>query len=206
MKIINYGHACFMVIDDGVSVLFDPYKKDSVPGLNLPNKIRTNYLFMSHDHFDHNAKEKVEIVSPSKEIEVKRFIVSHDKCNGAQRGKNKITLIRFSDYSICHLGDVGNIEEIKKIDELKGVDIVLCPINGFFTISALEALELNEYMSWKLLIPMHYEKKEEGSGYPDGGQIDIFKKGIHYQLIEAGEVEINEEHFKYDSLIFMGHE
>ena len=53
---------------------------------------------------------------------------------------------------------------------------------------------------------MHYEKKEEGSGYPDGGQIDIFKKGIHYQLIEAGEVEINKEHFKYDSLIFTGHE
>ena len=206
MKIINYGHACFMVIDDGVSVLFDPYKKDSVPGLNLPSKIRVNYLFMSHDHFDHNAKEKVEIVSPNKEIEVKRFIVSHDKCNGAQRGKNQITLIRFSDYSICHLGDVGNIEEIKKIDELKGIDIVLCPINGFFTISALEALELNKYMSWKLLIPMHYEKKEEGSGYPDGGQIDIFKKGIHYQLIEAGEVEINKEHFKYDSLIFMSHE
>ena len=42
MKIINYGHACFKVIADDVSVIFDPFQDDSVPGINLPKDLEAN--------------------------------------------------------------------------------------------------------------------------------------------------------------------
>ena len=205
MRIINCGHACFKIIDEGIAVVFDPYKDDSVPGLNIHDKISTNYLFMSHDHFDHNAEEKINLIRIDSKIDVKRILLPHDKCGGKQRGMSFVTVIKFPDYSVCHMGDIGDPKAVIGHDELKNIDVVLCPINGYFTISAEEAIELQKVMGWKLLIPMHYEIKEKGIGYPDGGQIDIFKTKIgsdNYSFIDNYYLDINEDSFSRKSLIF----
>ena len=47
---------------------------------------------------------------------------------------------------------------------------------------------------------MHYEYN--GTGYPDGGQINIFKKKITNILEVEDEVEIDQSVFKFDSIIF----
>ena len=36
MKLIWYGHACFELRSSAGSVVFDPYRPGSVPGLSLP--------------------------------------------------------------------------------------------------------------------------------------------------------------------------
>ena len=205
MKIINYGHACFKVISDidGVSVVFDPYRDNSVPNLRLPNNIESDYVFSSHDHYDHDAVNKIRVSTNPKPIKLTEIVLPHDKEGGKLRGMSVARIIRFSDYSICHLGDIGDIRAIEKHNELKGIDIVLCPINGFFTISAEEAIKISKIMNWKIIIPMHYEKKELGIGYPDGGQIDIFKK-LHpeFDLIKDNSIEINDKNFEKGCIIF----
>ena len=206
MRIINYGHACFKIIDDDISIVLDPYQDDSVPGMNLPENIKANYVFASHDHFDHNAVDKVEIVPTDKPAPMVEVVLPHDKFGGTKRGMSIAHIFKFSDYSICHMGDIGDKEAVLKCEELKDIDIVLCPINGYFTISAEDAIELQKKMGWKLLIPMHYEDAERGTGYPDGNQIKMFKKGYdHSEILNIGDymLDINQFHISFKTIIFL---
>lgn len=191
MKIINYGHACFLVEYNGVKLLFDPYQDESVPGLKL-NKIETNYCFISHDHHDHNAlcfaDIKEEIVPTYKVIEI-----PHDKADGKLRGMNKIHIVRMDDFVIAHFGDIGVLPS--DLEPFKDIDIILLPINGYYTIGALEALELFNKIQAKVLIPMHFYDKNLKTGYEDGNQIDILiESSNNINFIENDEIELNKNH------------
>ena len=206
MKIINYGHACFKIIDDGVSVIFDPYESGSVPGLELPKNIKANYLFISHEHLDHNAINKVELLPTLKKLNLTEIVLPHDDCGGAKRGLSVARVLRFSDYSICHMGDIGDVNAVLQCEELKNIDIVLCPINGYYTISAKDALYLKEKMGWKLLIPMHFFDSDKKTGYPDGNQIHVFKGLLNksdYLLLGDYQLDINDSYFSFGNVIFL---
>ena len=208
VKITYFGHSCFQLILDYQVIVIDPYKDNSVPGLKIKNKIPTNFYHSSHSHNDHNATEKVQLFHDESE-EIKHELISlyHDKNHGKDRGLSVAHIFYTSDYSICHLGDAGDVNDILQKEKLKNIDIILAPINGFYTISAEEVVKLKKEMNWKIVIPMHYEIKQEGIGYPDGGQIDIFKELLpNYLEIDSSSVVINEDLFKYDALIFKGRE
>ena len=205
MRIINYGHSCIKVISDGVSVIFDPYRDNSVPGLNLPDDLEADYVFCSHDHDDHNAANKVKLTGIKPPLKMKEVVLNHDPQGGRLRGKTIARILYFSDYSICHLGDCGDVNELLENEEIDNIDIVLCPINGFYTIGALDALRLKRNKNWKLLIPMHYQIKtpEMSTGYPDGGQINIFIKSVdRFAYAPSSGFEVNDKYFKYNYLIF----
>ena len=204
MIITNLGHASYLIEDDDVKIIFDPYQDDSVPGLIFPKDTEANYVFCSHDHFDHNAKELVKIVPTDKLIKIKDIVFPHDKQNGTKRGLSTAKIVYFSDYSIAHLGDIGDISNQELIKELEGANIILCPINGFFTISAEEVFQLHKLFPKSLIVPMHYENKSRGYGYPDGGQIEIFKHLFPNYLEVKESVEIKPEMFSYDAIIFNG--
>ena len=205
MKIINYGHSCIKVISDGVSAIFDPYRDNSVPGLNLPDDLEADYVFCSHDHDDHNAANKVKLTGNKPPLKIKEVVLNHDPQGGRLRGKTIARILYFSDYSICHLGDCGDVNELLENEEIDNIDIVLCPINGFYTIGALDALRLKRNKNWKLLIPMHYQIKtpEMSTGYPDGGQINIFIKSVdRFAYAPSSGFEVSDKYFKYNYLIF----
>ncbi len=206
MRIINYGHACFKIIDDGISVVLDPYQNGSVPGLEMSKDIEANYVFSSHDHFDHNAVDLIKHIPTDKPLNMVEVLLPHDNVGGAKRGMSIARIFKFSDYTICHMGDIGDAKAVLKHEELKNIDIVLCPINGFFTISAKEAYKLQKEMGWKVLIPMHYYDKKKQSGYPDGDQITAFKD--YYQkddtlLVGDYLIDVNETYMSFKTLIFL---
>lgn len=206
MKIINYGHACFKIIDDDVSVVLDPYRNGSVPGLTLPSNIKANYAFASHDHFDHDALELISIEPNGNPLPMKEILLPHDKSGGRQRGMSVARVFNFSDYSICHMGDIGDKDAVIKCEELKNIDIVLCPINGFYTISAEDAIELQKKMGWKVLIPMHYQDIKKGTGYPDENQIKIFKDAYSMdEILLLGDylLDVDEFHMSFKTIIFL---
>ena len=60
MEIVNLGHASFLIKGENISVVTDPYRNDSVPHLTMP-RVQANYVTVSHDHYDHDAKELVNI-------------------------------------------------------------------------------------------------------------------------------------------------
>ena len=56
MKITYYGHACFAVLINGKTLLFDPFIKQNQLAKNIDiNSIAADYILLSHGHFDHVA-------------------------------------------------------------------------------------------------------------------------------------------------------
>ena len=195
LKIVNLGHACFMFQSD-VSFITDPYRNNSVPNLRMP-KVSVNKVFISHNHYDHDGVSLVNIVPTDKEIKYKTITVAHDHHNGSKRGLNLMHIFYVDGYKIIHTGDLGCIPSEEVLEEMKNTDILLAPINGYYTISAEELVKIMKLVNPKVTIPMHYFIKENGSGYPDGGQIDIFKKLVgDYKEIDDNYIEVNDELFK----------
>ena len=185
------GHSSFLVKYNNLSFIIDPYQDNSVPGMKLP-RVSANYVFTSHTHFDHNAVELVKIEPTNEELDYDTIIVPHDHHNGAKRGLNKMYLFRLGNYRLLFTGDLGCIPDEKVLKQIEGVDVILAPINGFYTISAEELHQIMDLIHPKVTIPIHYYRKENNSGYPDGKQIDIFKSLV------GDDLEVNEPTFKID--------
>ena len=202
MKIINLGHACYLLKSNSVSVVIDPYRNGSVPHLKLPH-VEANYVFCSHDHYDHDAKNLVIVIPTNEEINVKTVVVPHDHHRGAHRGLNTMHFFEIDGFRILHTGDLGCVPPKGVLDEMKNIDILLAPINGFYTISAKELKEIMNIVNPKVTIPMHYFKKENNSGYPDGGQIDEFKSLVgNFLEVDGYEIEVDDKLFRNRVVIF----
>ena len=57
---------------------------------------------------------------------------------------------------------------------LKGLDVALIPVGGFFTIDAAQAAELVAEINPRIVIPMHYSNAEQGLGYDVIGPVEKF--------------------------------
>lgn len=199
VTITNYGHACFKFSDSRVSLVIDPY--NGISGLKMP-EVSANYVFCSHNHFDHNAVEHVELIPSEAILNIGTIEVPHDHHEGTKRGMNLIHIFSLGNIKIAHLGDIGCIPNKEVLKQLENLDIVLIPINGFYTISAKEALEIIKIIKPKLTIPMHYYRKERSLGLEDSNQIDVFKSLIEYEEIEDVSYVFNAKTPSKPCLIF----
>ena len=202
MDIFYLGHASFLIKGKDISFVIDPYRDNSVPNLRFP-RVSANYVFKSHDHFDHNAIELVNIIKSAISINYRTITVPHDHHNGEHRGLNLIHVFNIDGYKIVHLGDLGCIPSLKVLEELKNTDVLLAPINGHFTISSLELLEILKEIKPRLVIPMHYYMDAYHSGYPDGGEINEFKRLVgNYKEVNDYRLKIDESVFDNNVVIF----
>ncbi|MCD8204083.1 MAG: MBL fold metallo-hydrolase [Coprobacillus sp.] len=175
ISLMSLGHSAFLISDSHSSVVIDPYQDGSVPGLSFPKGIKANKVIISHEHADHNAADKVEVIPQDDfSIGIREISCFHDDQGGALRGPNKIFILSVSDKKIVHLGDLGHALSEEQLDKLNGTDILLAPINGHFTLGSEAIFSLYQKVNPKIIIPMHYFKKEENSGYVDDDEIDKF--------------------------------
>jgi len=130
-----YGHACFKLeLSEGGSVIFDPYERGSVPGTELPD-FAVSFL----DTF-------------------------HDPEGGRLRGTNRITVVEYGSFRAAHLGDLGCALTEAQMKTLTGLDLLLLPVGGHFTIGPEEAAELIAELQPRIAVPMHY--RTDTMGYP----------------------------------------
>lgn len=156
MEIIYYGHSCFLFKGQDYSICLDPYGDI---GLKIP-KIKADYVFCSHSHYDHNNYAIVEGAKEVKENEYFKIIKSyHDDSKGALRGENNILLFTLDGYKIAFMGDYGESDNASIITELKGAHILLIPIGGKYTIDSKTAKYYVDKISPKTIVPMHYKIK-----------------------------------------------
>jgi L-ascorbate metabolism protein UlaG (beta-lactamase superfamily) len=164
MVITWYGQSCFK-IQSGETVLFtDPFCKEI--GLTPPRGA-ANIVTISHQHKDHNnydalTGEPLVIKGPgeyeTKGIDIKGILSFHDNKEGKERGTNTIYVIDVEGIKICHLGDLGE-EKLNdaQIEEINGVDILMIPVGGTFTINGEDAVEIINQIEPRIVIPMHYK-------------------------------------------------
>jgi L-ascorbate metabolism protein UlaG (beta-lactamase superfamily) len=80
------------------------------------------------------------------------------------------------------LGDLGHIPGKAVLSQLEGVDALLIPVGGHFTIDAAAACKLVQRLSPRVVIPMHYRLGD--MGYPVIHQLheftDLCTNVVHY--------------------------
>lgn len=162
MKLIYHGHSCFTVEAGGFRAVFDPYADGSVPGL-APLRLTADAVYCSHGHRDHNAREVVTLSGRECPFSVDELPSFHDGRRGLERGKNTIHVLRAEGLRVAHLGDLGHRPAGKTLDALRGLDALLIPVGGYYTIDAVTAKALADELEPRVVIPMHY--RLGGAGY-----------------------------------------
>ena len=202
-KIIYLGHASFLLESKNYKVVTDPYYDDPELNWHFPRPIAANAVFCSHNHEDHNASEYVTVEPAGVEIDFEQAIVPHDHHGGAKRGMNVITMFDIDGYKVVHMGDTGCVPNKKDIEKFKNCDVLLAPINGYFTINPKELKEICEIINPRIVIPMHYYMKEFKFGFQDGGMIDEFKKLFpNHQYLESEVLDLDKYKNYQGALIF----
>ena len=168
MKLTWLGHSCFKVEKGDFIVILDPYADGSVPGLASIRE-RANLVLCSHEHND------------------------HDDVKGERRGENQITILGDGKTRLAHMGDLGCEPEPEQLEQLKGVDVLLLPVGGHYTIDAAQAADLVKKIEPRIVVPMHYRDDEEGFGFDVLGKVEEFLEKMDSIKKEAGsELETDE--------------
>jgi L-ascorbate metabolism protein UlaG (beta-lactamase superfamily) len=164
MKIRWNGHACFSLEAKEGRVITDPFAAE-VP-YDLP-ATEADVVTVSHDHFDHNAVDRIEgapsVVrelgeSPASGIVFRGIRSFHDDRGGAERGANCIYAFALDGIRVAHLGDLGHTLDSTQREALAGVEVLMIPVGGHFTIDAARAAEtVRSLPCVKVAIPMHYK-------------------------------------------------
>ena len=154
MKITWIGHSCFRIEENGYSIIIDPYEDGSVPGLANVRESADSVL-CTHEHGDHNFRDGVSILHSGKEpLGIEEIDTFHDDEQGIKRGRNRIYIISGKTARIAHMGDLGCVP--CDMDKLRGLDAVLIPVGGFFTIDGKTAADIIKKIKPRIAIPMHY--------------------------------------------------
>lgn len=171
MKITWLGHASFLIETENKTLLTDPYEPGSFDGAvqYSPINLNPDIILISHtQHADHNYiqpfKEAKIFSSPGKfsvgEIEIEGLLSYHDKSKGRERGENIIFIVSAEGLKVAHFGDLGTVDI--PYERLSGVDVVMVPVGGTFTIDDREAEILREKISPRIFIPMHFKTPKIG--------------------------------------------
>ena len=172
MKIEGLHHASIKLIGEEV-IYFDPY--------NVKEKYQdADYIFITHDHYDHYDKESIEnirkedtkiivpthlsneehhyLVEPNKHYEIDDLIF--DTVPSYNIGKpyhpKEKGCVGYNIYLEKEwyyiMGDTDITEEAKLVK----TDICFVPIGGVFTMDVAEASEYIQMIKPKKAIPIHY--------------------------------------------------
>lgn len=174
MNITWLGHSCFRVESRGYTAVLDPYADGSVEGL-LPVRETADLVLCSHEHGDHNARDLVTLREGKAPVfRVETISTYHDDQKGAKRGPNTIHILDDGVFRAAHAGDLGCALSGEELEKLKGLDVLMVPVGGYYTIDAAQARALVNAVKPRIVIPMHY--RGEGFGFDVLAELEDFTR------------------------------
>ena len=159
MDIDWYGHSCFRLRERGVTVVCDPFSKEST-GLALP-KLRADIVTISRNSPDRDDNvgrlvggEPKVLLRPG-DYEVRQVLVtglptSH---NGT---RNVAFFLDFGGLTVGHLGALGQAPPQRLVEELGDIDVLLAPVSGPQTPDVSQIAEVISLLDPRIVAPMHY--------------------------------------------------
>ena len=163
MLIFHHGHSEFLLeTAEGFRILTDPF--DAHVGYPM-HRVPCDAVTVSHGHGDYNEVSKAEgytalvehagvtVLAPG--VVARGLDSWHDDQQGALRGANRIYIFEADGLRIAHLGDLGAWDDALA-GQLTGLDILLIPVGGYYTIDAQSAAALCRRIQPRVVIPMHY--------------------------------------------------
>lgn len=205
MTVTYHGHSAFKLKGKRGTVVTDPYT--AAIGFELPS-LSADIVTVSHDHFDHNAASSVRgtarrehpfLITQPGEYELGGISVFgvqsfHDASQGAERGKNTIFTILLDDVRICHLGDLGHELTDEQREFIGGVDVLLCPVGGSFTIDPQTAIKVIRALEPSIVVPMHYHTdRHDPKVFADVQPVGAFLKEYGVEVQAEAKLEVEKE-------------
>jgi len=125
-------------------------------------------VMVTHEDSDHNALEIVPgsffVVRgnlPEQEVfgvRVESMTTYHGVVDGTIVKENTIFLFNVDGLSFCHMGDFYAYKHRSQPQRLHGVDVLMVPIGGRFTVDWEGAWEVIDNIEPRVAIPMHYDE------------------------------------------------
>ena len=171
MKLTWLGHACFLLENDGSSLVFDPYAPEYVPGFSLP-ELKADICICSHGHEDHSYAKAISVSGKVHDFSITQIPCFHDEKGGMLRGENLITIAECDGIRVAHMGDLGHELSGEQLAAMGKIDVLMIPIGGFYTIDSVTAAAIAKKLQPKYTVPMHY--KGEGFGFDVLETVDKF--------------------------------
>ncbi len=202
MKLTYMAHACFLLEVNDLKIVFDPYKYRSFNGAvgYEPLNLSADLVLLSHHHDDHAGVEEIsgkfDVIDKPGEweyngVKIKGIRSYHDPEGGKLRGENIVFIVSFSSLSVAHLGDQGFIDP-RLVEELAGVDLIMVPIGGTYTLGPKEACEfISQLAVPKTIVPMHY--KTRLLGFPIKGLDEFLTVCDKIPSVDLGSSEVRVE-------------
>ena len=192
VKIKYIGHAAFKLSAAQAEIVIDPYEDGTVPGLAAMRE-EADYVYCSHGHFDHNYVQAVTLRPQvgALPFEVEELDIPHDDRQGTQRGSNTARIFNLNGLKIAHMGDTGRGLTDAEIKQLSGLDCLLIPVGGHFTIDAQQAKIIVSQIKPRVTIPMHYRNGK--IGFDVIGTLDSFVEGFGNVIYGGSEFTLTTE-------------
>lgn len=173
MTIQWYGQSFFRLETQGKVIAIDPFSKSPEAGILKVPRFRADIVLVSHNHSDHNNVAAIEPVAGSEplilrepgEYEIGGIFIEgiksfHDNRGGKERGPNTIFIVSSEEMRLCHMGDFGETKVSPvELERINGVDILLVPVGGKFTVGPAAAANIINQIEPKVAVPMHYKVK-----------------------------------------------
>jgi L-ascorbate metabolism protein UlaG (beta-lactamase superfamily) len=162
------GHASFLITSpDGVTIVTD-YNGYLRPR-NPPDVVTMNHAHTSHYTEDIDPGIKLVLRGwntgdgPAHydvkygDVRIKNVPTNIRTWDGkTEFGGNSIFIFATGDLCIAHLGHLHHTLTPEHLAELGQIDVLLTPIDGAFTLSQGDILEVIDAIHPRLVIPMHY--------------------------------------------------
>ncbi len=173
VKITYLGHACFCLESGGHRTIIDPYADNMIPGLPAL-RVEAEAVYCSHQHGDHSHVASVALSGKAipAPYTLQRLEVTHDAEGGKLRGMNTVHIFNFDGLRLAHMGDIGRPLTADEQTLLYGVDALLVPVGGYYTIDGATAVEMVQQLAPRVVIPMHY--RTDTTGFPIIAHLDDF--------------------------------
>jgi L-ascorbate metabolism protein UlaG (beta-lactamase superfamily) len=161
-----HGHACFEIVTSkGTVIVIDPHDGYSL-GLKPP-QVQADIVLITHEHFDHNAyavvaKPSAQVLTmfvgekSIDDVYVKGVEAYHDREEGKRRGRVSLYKVVVDSIALVHLGDLGHELDEKYSKYLGGIDVLMVPVGGTYTIDHKSAWSVIGVLKPRTVIPMHY--------------------------------------------------
>jgi L-ascorbate metabolism protein UlaG (beta-lactamase superfamily) len=218
MQIKFIAQSGFIIdIDNSKRICIDLWLQNPVHPIKLADVPKMDYVFITHDHGDHDMKSGIEIAKrDNATLYANNDILTLATNEGVQKvermaiggliksGNIEVAqvqafhtsntgipvgfIIKTGSHVIYHMGDTGYFSTLKEIREIYKPDILMIPIGSRYTMGPLEASFAVRDIKPKYVIPMHYNTSSAIQQDPEEfKKLVLDKVSVEVIIMKPGE-------------------
>lgn len=164
-----FGHCAFLwVSPSGTRVLIDPFGNSPTSHWfhDLFPHVENDVTIVTHDHFDHNAIERVPglptlLRGPCEfrlnDVAIRGVLDLHSGRSGLQGLQNTMFAIEIEGVRFCHLGDNRHDFPEAAREQIGDVDVLMVTVDDSCHLLSYEQVgSLIARLEPRVVMPMHY--------------------------------------------------